>query len=77
MMAVKQRQPNGKAAEIIKLPRVVTVVNHADEQKQSARRQAVVNHLQHAARDASAVQREQTQQTKTQMGHAAVRLRAS
>ena len=51
---------------------MVAVVDHADEQEQPAGRQAVVDHLQHAAGDARRVQREQAQHAEAQVGHAAV-----
>ena len=35
--AGQQRQPRGEAAQVVELPRVVAVVNHADEQEQRRR----------------------------------------
>ena len=42
-------QPPGQAAEVGDLPGVVALVEHADHGEQPAGRQAVVDHLQHAA----------------------------
>ena len=68
----QQLQPRRHAAVVGHLPRVVALVEHADEEEQRPGRQAVVDHLQQAAAHADLVQGEHAEHAEAEMGHAAV-----
>ncbi len=59
--------PGRKAAEFVQRARVVPLVDHADEQEECARREAVVDHVQDRAGEADAVEGEQAQHAEAQV----------
>ena len=60
-------------AEFIKVARVAAFVDHADDQKQSACAQAVVDHLQDAALDALGIEGEQAEHHEPEVADGRIR----
>ena len=72
MKHAEQPQPGRHAAVVGHLARVVALVEHADQEEQAARGQAVVDHLQQAAGQAGLVQGEHAEHAEAQVADAAV-----
>src|SRR2546422_9807058 len=68
----QQAQVRPEAAEVAQPPRVITLVEHADQEEQGAGGQAVVNHLHQTARDAGLVEGKHAEHAKAQVADAAV-----
>ena len=68
----EQRHGLGESAEVRNLSRVAPLIYDAHDEEERRRRNAVIDHLEHAPRDAIGVHGEQAQHAHAQVTHGGV-----